>query len=187
MASYNPGERTEESLEWSRGKECFTCWPMVLSCLKALHHRKYASTLMACLGKKKTTQIQPIPDNFAVYLRCTGRLQNYLESAGLHEFSKLRHFCIWWIALINNTQNQPTLTRKIMQTRPVAYAYGLGLYWGERSLKGSPQLEHLECISLMLSNLVAIQQSFYAMIISTDEVFSISLGFLRHLLTSENF
>ena len=31
----------------------------------------------------------------------------------------------------------------------------------------------------MLSNLVAIQQSFYAMIIPTDEVFSIRLGFLR--------
>ena len=51
---------------------------------------------------------------------------------------------------------------------------------------GFPQLEHLECRSLMLSNLVAIQQSFYAMIIPTNEVFSIRLGFLKHLFTSEN-
>ena len=38
----------------------------------------------------------------------------------------------------------------------------------------------------MLSNLVVIKQSFYAMIIPTNEVFSIRLGFLKHLITSEN-
>ena len=38
----------------------------------------------------------------------------------------------------------------------------------------------------MLSNLVAIQQSFYAMRIPTNEVSRIRLGFLRHFFTSEN-
>ena len=105
--------------------------------------------------------------------------------------NKLSNECVQM--LVNGISNIETLHRFIHSCYPYQFTTCsvkpcMILYdiqqWKPKDSRIS--LERLESRSLMLSNLFAIQQSFYAMIIRTNEVFSIGLGFLRHRFTTVN-
>ena len=92
--------------------------------------------------------------------------------------NKLSNECVQM--LVNGVSNIETLHRFIHSCYPYQFTTCsvkpcMILYdiqqWKPKDSRIS--LEHLESRSLMLSSLFAIQQSFYAMIIRTNEVFSI--------------